>query len=181
MTSIRTLPAVLTKSFVLAVLHSVAARSLGWACLMLMALASRDLAAQPVVVNFQPGEVNKEVPMPRFASEILTTTLGHVCAWPTIDEVRSRISSMDAATLASSLGQMESSAKSSNYGLAMFAIMGQNSTYEFRGRPVPLPPPSQTKVTITVASACVDFDTARAGVNELRRIIRAYLGLPPPT
>ena len=165
-----------------AVPRGLFARSLACACLMLMALASRDLAAQEVAVTFLPGEVTKEVPMPRFATTIRITTPPNICNWPTVDRVRNSFST-DAAELALRLAQMESfgTASLTNIVGSMNAFTGISPIRLSAGTSMPVPPPSETNISLPFMSQCLEVDTARASVNELRRIIRAYLGMPPPT
>ena len=171
-----------------AVPRGLFARSLACACLMLMALASRDLAAQEVAVTFLPGEFTKEVPMPRAGTSFRITPQPTICGWPTTEQIRSRISSMNAATLLTVLRNMESHSQSlpgiyvhwgmQQLGLGVNFIGSGSANWTF---PVAVPPPSQTNISQPFLIQCVEVDTARAGVNELRRIIRAYLGMPPPT
>ena len=175
-----------------AVPRRFAARSLACACLMLMALASRDLAAQakpaPVAVTFGPGEFTKEVPMPRAATEFLITPQPYICGWPTTEQIRSRISSMNAATLNAVLWQMEGHRMGGGqqvYGqmqqlglVVQFIGPGSANSAFF---PVAVPPPSQTNISLPLLTGCLEIATALAGTMEIRRIIRAYLGMPPPT
>ena len=171
-----------------AVPRRFAARSLACACLMLMAFASRDLAAQDVAVTFLPGEFTKEVPMPRAATSFRITPQPTICGWPTTEQIRSRISSMNAATLLTVLRNMESQGQGSpgifvhsgmqQLGLGVSFIGSGSATWTF---PVAVPPPSQTNISLPVMTGCLEVATALAGTNEIRRIIRAYLGMPPPT
>ena len=175
-----------------AVPRGLFARSLACACLMLMALASRDLAALQLAVTFQPGEFTKEVPMPRVDdvyNVAMVTTPAYICFWPSIDEVRSNISGMSASLLTSKLAQMESVGTGDGGSIvrAMNESTGPGGNgvrLNFGGNNNPVPvwiPPSRTILSLPVLFSCVDIDTARVWVNELRRIIRAYLGMPPPT
>ena len=174
-----------------AVPRGLFARSLACACLMLMALASRDLAAQGAMaaVTFQSGEFTKEVPMPRFATQFGITLPPYVCQWPTTDAMRSRISSMNGARLWTVLGQMEYQARQVHASeaipiiMAMDVLMGPGVVRSAKPGPgqsyfyVAVPPPSQTNISLPVLIGCLEANTARAGLHELFRIIRAYLGM----
>ena len=144
-----------------------------------------EQAAQNVAVTFLPGEMTKEVPRPTSATVYRITTPPFVCAWPQPDQMRNRIESMNAASLTSTLEKMESygTASGENIVLAMNAFAGSGS-YLFTGTDFLLTLIALNDIVVNTKSftpGCLNVESARASVNELRRIIRAYLGISPPT
>lgn len=174
---------------------SLSASCLRYAGLVLVAFLSRDAVAQTgttMEVTYQPGEFSKSVSVPRIYSTGVTIhTPGYICSWPTPDQIKVRLAA-GAGLLTQRLNQMEGygSAGARDIVLAMNVIMG----VQVNGLADPVGIVSGGHIGSdrtgnvpsggylhTFARRCVDEQAARAGLFEIRRLIRAYLGLPAPT
>jgi len=163
-------------------LRAFSVRRLGYACLILIALVSRDAVAQTTVeVTLKAGEYNPSVPVaPGTPYSIRIIAPGLLCSWPSASAVQSAISATDEARL-------KSFESLDNPGWAMNTLLGspdnlsgpvvwvQTVTHQAT---LPLNTPSQD---IRVRADCVTLEEARSVILPIRRVIRARLGLPPPT
>jgi hypothetical protein len=181
---------------------ALSARSLGCACLILIAFAPQIAMAQTpgtlrlISVTLPPGERTTSIQAPRDASFVvaLRTPL-HVCGVPyTVGEIERRIAYWDrqpAPGLQGALSRMESYGTSSGGAIVnAFAIFtglpvlgsGSQTGISYQGGQVNF---TQAQLaggpfTHTFRAGCHTVDEARTILNEIRRGIRAYLGMPAP-
>ena len=174
-----------------AVLRGFAARSLGYACLIAVALASQDAVAQtpPIEVRLLPGETTRTLVAPSQAgfSVLYVASEEYVCNLPTAARINDLLQTWArAGSLQQTLTSLESrvTATSASIGQAYQELIGGSSrapygifSSETERFTIPL---GNTGYTFTFAANCLTVPEARAGINDIRRIVRAYLGLPAP-
>ena len=172
-----------------------AARRLGFASLILLALLSRDALAQKpgafdVTVTLLPGETAKTIVAPTgaFVHVAFVASEEYLCNLPTAAQTNAQLANLAAfGRLQSVLTLMESAGTASAGGIqnafgALFpaskliASRFSRGSEQFSNSQMVNGP-----YTHTFAADCLTVPEARAGVNEIRRIMRAHLGLPAPT
>ena len=178
-----------------AVLRGFAARSLGYACLIAVALASQDAVAQtpPIEVRLLPGETTRTLVAPSAPSfnVLYVASEVYVCNLPTAATINDQLLT-DArfGRLLRKLGFVEGVLTTSDASIGRaFAQVDSGSgglspsNSVFSSQPLTFVQDrlGNTGTTHTVRSNCLTVPEARAGINEIRRIIRAHLGLPAPT
>lgn len=185
------------------------ARSLGYACLILIALAPRHAMAQTSAatsqpprtysISLSPGESTTSMRAPRDAAfRVSLTTPEYLCGLPyTVGAIERRVAYWAAQT-APGLRLQDTLSRMENYGAGTGAAIA-NAFAVFLGVPASGSSNStaiyytggtatftQTQLaggpyTHAFRTDCHTVDEARTILNEIRRGVRAYLGLPAPT
>ena len=181
--------------------RTLAARRLGYACVILIALVARDAVAQRTIsVTLLPGESTKSIQAPGDANFVVSlTTPVHLCDLPTTAPVINGLllNLVSRGELQQALTRMESAGTASDFAIAngfsaltardpkRYIFVGGSQSFsqtEFhstatRGTDT-IASARQIDLSRTFATACLTVDEARGLLNIIRRSIRAYLGLP---
>ena len=166
-----------------ALLHIVPAGIFGYVSLMLMTLSSPAALAQ--VVTLQPGEYNRVIRVaPGSTHDVELRSPGHICGWPSLDQVRNRIPRVETATLeqAESFGMATGNAMRDALNM-LLALGPGNRISHYTGfvqRNQRLDS-GQTELTVLFSRQCLGLDEARSALFQIRQVIRAHLGLPAPS
>ncbi len=167
--------------------RTCSARSFGYACLILIALVSRDAVAQAIVVTLEPGEYERSIAMAGSGTRSIDLrTPGHICNWPSMEELRASLSTI--FTVHVERLEAFGSATGADIVQAMNVIVGQIGNIGAPGRPVylftggtrVLPPEASGTRAETFAVRCLDLANARIGLFQIRRWARANRGMPAP-
>ncbi len=166
--------------------------SVGYACLILTALASHDAIAQRTInVTLLPGESTKALQAPGDQSfAVSLTTPVHLCGLPTTAPVINGLLSDLVGTggLQQALTRMESAGTASDFAIAQgfSALTARDpksyvytgSSQSFTQTQLVSVAASRQNFTYTFATACLTVDEARSLLNIIRGSMRSYLGLP---
>ena len=157
-----------------------------------IALLPREAAAQsPITVTLLPGETTQTLVAPNSLTFDVRYVASeeYVCNLPTAAMINGRIvTTARDGRLQAALTSLESR------GTATGASIGQ-SYAQFFGAGISPTGGAFSSETVTISQKalgntgythtfrtnCLTVPEARAGINDMRRIIRAYLGLPAPT
>jgi hypothetical protein len=165
---------------------------LGLAWMIVIALLPREAAAQsPITVTLSPGQTTQTLVAPNSLTfdVLYVASEEYVCNLPTAATINDRIltAARDGrlqATLTSLelLGTASAASIGQTYGRLVGAAIPVNGG-AFSSQTVTISQKTlgNTGYTHTFRTNCLTVPEARAGINEMRRIIRAYLGLPAPT
>lgn len=169
------------------------ARSLGYACLMLIALVSRNAVAQTRVVYIEPGQYGASIALPgdRSTNLRLHSREGHVCGLPLHPSGSGRafVNSSISQIRESNLSQLESFGSDSPADLvaALKLVFPSLPIHvydaETKGvRPVALGLGQPSVLNeVHYEGVCLTLEHARVWVFQIRRVVRAHLGLAAPT
>ncbi len=172
------------------------ARRLGYVCLVLMALVSRDAFAQKpgaidVTVTLLPGETARTIVAPTggsFVGVALIASEEHLCNLPSAAQINAQLANLAAfgrlqavLTLMEGAGTASAGAIQQAFGVLfpankLIASRFSRGTEEFSISQMVDGPH-----TLTFASNCLTATEAKTAINDIRRIIRAHLGMPAPT
>ena len=172
--------------------HRRAGGSLARACLIAVALASHDAVAQTtsIEVTLLPGETSRSIaaPVGTNFSLVYIAAEEYVCNLPTEAQANYRLLFLAGmGTLQSTLTGIEGEGTATALAIrrafnllalpgdrALGGVFSRATQAVSRGALVNGP------YTVTFASDCLTVTEARAAINDIRRIIRAHLGLPAP-
>ncbi len=158
--------------------------------LICVALLAREAVAQtPITVKLLPGETTQSVVAPSVPSfEVLyIASEEYVCNIPTAAKVNDLLLTLArAGRLQQALTMLEGIGTASSVSIGQAfgrLVLDSRSIAPFSSQTITI---SQKAVgnygyTHAVKSNCLTVPEARAGINDIRRIIRAYLELPAPT
>lgn len=174
--------------------RSFSARSFGYACLILMVLASRDALAQTnITVTLQPGETTKTIQAPAAATFMVMyiSSETYICNWPTTAQIKTQLElHAGAGSLQSMLDRLESSSGNTafpflNIGPKLFVLRGGENLPSLFFSATIVPFTQQQLVagplTHTVRTRCVTVNEAETAITQVARVVRAYLGIPQGT
>lgn len=165
------------------------ARRLGYACLIFFTLASRDAIAQTTIsVTLNSSETTKTIQAPRDLSfNVSYVTPPHVCNLPSAAAINARYSDlvtrgllrqvltqMEATSLGSAVGT--SGALGTFLGLPASSLLYMGNVQSFSQAQL-----SGGQFTHSFATACLTLLEAQTLLYEIRRSMRADLGMSAPT
>lgn len=163
--------------------RTFSARSIGYACLMLIALVSRDVVAQTTIdVTLQPGEFSKTIQAPGTATfTVRYRNPIYLCNWPTTNQMKIAIeSAMSQGSLAQRLSEMERRNGASGEAIAdtLNALSGYQGAFNGKDQEFTQQQLAAGPFTYTFMNRCISVEEARTGIGEILQVIRSYLGLP---
>jgi hypothetical protein len=175
--------------------HAIAARWVGCACLVMTILRPEFAVAQampstPILVNLLPGEsaitLNLPVGTANAFDVSFRTSENFICNFPTAIELNAQLRAAAAfGQLQTLLSQLESNGP---YGiqtlLAELGAVTDGKVTAYGATVIKRFTISQVAggpYTHTYATGCLNVSAAWAVLLDIRRVIRAYLGLPAPT
>ena len=157
-----------------------------------IALLPREAAAQsPITVTLLPGETTQTLVAPSSLTfdVLYVASEEYVCNLPTAATLNDRLqSAARGGRLQATLTSLEArgTASAASIGQTYAQLVGAGISPNggaFSSQTVTISQKTlgNTGYTHTFRTSCLTVPEARAGINDMRRIIRAYLGLPAPT
>lgn len=165
---------------------------LGLAWMIVIALLPREAAAQsPITVTLSPGQTTQTLVAPNSLTfdVLYVASEEYVCNLPTAAALNDLVlSAARGGSLPRTLAALElrGTATAASIGQTYAAVTGAGISPTggaFTSQTVTISQKTlgNTGYTHTFRTNCLTVPEARAGINEMRRIIRAYLGLPAST
>ncbi len=163
-------------------------RSFGYACLILIALVSRDAVAQTTIgVTLLSTETTKTIQAPRDLSfNVSYVTPPHICNLPSATAINARYSDLvTRGLLRQVLTQMEATALGSAVGISgalgtFLGLPASSLLYMGNVQSFSQAQLARGQITHTFATACLTLLEAQTLLYEIRRSMRADLGMSAP-
>ena len=162
--------------------------------MLVIALLPGKAAGQaPITVTLLPGQTTQTLVAPNSLTfdVLYVASEEYVCGLPAAATLNDHLlTAARAGRLQGTLTMLESRGTASALSIGQTyaqlvgaGISASSGAYSFSSQTVTIAQKTvgNAGYTHTFRTSCLTVPEARAGINDMRRIIRAYLGLPAPT